>query len=117
MEEKIKELKLLAESEIKSVSTLEELNNYRLKFSGKQGLLTEVMRGMRDVAPENRATVGALVNEVRTFVESEIKLLEERFNEEELNKKLASEKIDITLPSTKINVGSANILEKLIEEV
>ena len=65
MEEKIKELKALAESEIKNVTNLEELNSYRLKFSGKQGLLTEVMRGMRDVAPENRAAVGALVNEAK----------------------------------------------------
>ena len=77
MEEKIKELKALAESEIKNVTNLEELTSYRLKFSGKRGLLTEVMRGMRDVAPENRAAVGELVNEVRNFVETEIKKLED----------------------------------------
>ena len=117
MENKIREIKMLAENEIKNVTSLEELNNYRLKFAGKQGMLTEVMRGMRDVAPENRAAVGALVNEVRTFVESEIKRLEERFNEENLNKKLASEKIDITEPSKNGEFGAIHPLYKTFNKL
>ncbi len=117
MEEKIKELKKLAESEIQNVTNLEELNAYRLKFSGKQGLLTEIMRGMRDVPQEKRAGIGALVNDVRTFVENSIKSLEEKLNEQKLNEKLANEKIDITEPSKAGEYGAIHPLYKTFNKL
>ena len=87
MKEKILEIKKSAEEEIKNVSSLEELNNFRVKYAGKSGLLTEVMRGMRDVPKEERPVLGALVNEVRTFVEGEIESLEKKLSLEKLNEK------------------------------
>ncbi len=105
MKDKILEIKAMAENEIKKITTLEELNSFRVKFAGKTGLLTEVMRGMRGVAPENRPAIGTLVNEVRTLVENSILELETKLNEEKINVKLANEKIDITAPSKESEMG------------
>lgn len=110
MEEKLKNLKTQAEEEIKLVKDLESLNAYRLKFAGKQGLITEIMRGMRDVAPENRASVGAKVNEIRAFVEEKIAKLEKEFQDAKLQEKLKNEKIDITEPSKSAEIGEIHPL-------
>jgi phenylalanyl-tRNA synthetase alpha chain len=106
MEAKILEIKENAIEEIKSVQNLEQLNNFRVKYAGKQGLLTEVMRGMRDVKAEDRPRIGVLVNEVRTFIEGTIDDLEKRLNEEKINEKLSKEKIDVTLDKPKRPRGS-----------
>lgn len=106
MEQKILKIKESAVEEIKEVKSLEQLNAFRLKFSGKQGLLTEVMRGMRAVSQEDKPRIGALVTTVRKFVEESISELEEKLNEEKINKMLATEKIDVTLDKSKKERGS-----------
>ena len=57
------------------------------------------------------------VNSLRTYFNEKYNALKDKFETDELNKKLESESIDISLPSTKVSIGSPNILEKLIEEV
>lgn len=106
MEVKILEIKENAMKEIKEVNNLEQLNSFRIKYAGKQGLLTEVMRGMRDVKAEDRPKIGALVNEVRTFIEESIAKYEAKLNEEIINAKLSTEKLDVTLDKPKRQRGS-----------
>jgi phenylalanyl-tRNA synthetase alpha chain len=106
MENKILEIKNNAINEIKDIKNLEQLNAFRVKFAGKQGLLTEVMRGMRDVSAEDRPRIGALVNEIRTFIEGSISEIENKLNEEKINEKLANEKVDVTLDKPKRQRGS-----------
>lgn len=72
---------------------------------------------MKDIPNEQKKEFGMLVNEVRTLVTDSLEEKKRALETAELNKKLESEKIDITLPATKIPVGSANILERIIEEV
>jgi len=93
------------------------LNEIKVKYLGKQGSLTVILRGMRDVSPEDRPIVGALVNEVREALEGLVASMEKKFEDEKLNKKLESEKIDVTLPSMMPTVGAPNILEHIVEEV
>ena len=69
MKNKILEIKENSQKEIKQIENLEQLNLFRIKYTGKSGLLTEVMRGMRDVPKEERPMLGSLVNEIRTFIE------------------------------------------------
>ena len=66
---------------------------------------------------EIKKEVGRVANELKKEATDIISKIEQEIKEKELNEKLNSERIDITLPSTKINVGSANILENLIEEI
>ena len=110
--EKIKEKSIKDIKELKDSKALEEL---RIKYLGKKGELTAVLRGMKDLAPEERPIIGNLVNEVRDNLEELISKRQEEFKKEELNKRLENEKIDITLPSSKLKRGSIHPLNRIIE--
>lgn len=117
MKEQLQSIENEALGEIAKVTSLKDVNDLRVKYLGKQGALTAILRGMRDVAPEDRPVIGALVNEVRDAIEAALKAKEEAISKTLLEEKLRSEQIDITLPSIEIKTGSPNILEHVIEEV
>ena len=75
------------------------------------------MKGARDLSPEERPTFGKLVNEVKTFINESLEERKVELAEKALELKLASEKIDVTLPSRKVDLGGMNPLNKVIEEV
>ena len=112
--EKIKEKSIKDIKELEDSKALEEL---RIKYLGKKGELTAVLRGMKDLAPEERPIIGNLVNEVRDNLEELISKRQEEFKKEELNKRLENEKIDITLPSSKLKRGSIHPLNRIIEDM
>ena len=117
MKEQIAKIKESALQEIENAKTLQELNDVRVKYSGKKGELTAVLKGMKDLSAEERPVIGALVNEVRDALENKIKECEEILKEQALNEKLEKEKIDITLPSVKIKRGSKHPINRVIEEI
>ena len=120
MEEKISEisrLKDLAVSEIQSATNAKELDEVRVKYLGKKGELTSILRSMGSLEPEERPVIGGKVNEARDELETLIKAGEEKFAKQELERKLKEETIDITLPSTKVKRGSKHPLNRIIEEV
>ena len=117
MKEKVEEIKKNLESDLENIKSLQEIQDLKVKYLGKKGLVTELTSNMKELSIEERKEVGKLSNEIKNYVTEKINNLEEKLKEIELNKKLENEKIDITLPSTKISMGGANILEKLIEEV
>ncbi|MBP3255909.1 MAG: phenylalanine--tRNA ligase subunit alpha [Clostridia bacterium] len=117
MKEQIEQIKENAIQELQEVKDAKELNDVKVKYLGKKGELTEVLRGMGGLSPEERPIIGSLVNVVRDEIEKIISEKEEEYKQEELNKKLKTEKIDITLPSEKVKRGSKHPLNRIIEEV
>lgn len=117
MKEQIESIKKIALEEILNAENASILNDIRVKYLGKKGELTAVLRGMGALSAEERPVIGELVNVVKTELETSIKDKELIFEKEELNRKLEEEKIDITLPSTKIKRGSKHPLNRVIEEV
>ena len=117
MKEKLAEIRNKAKEQIEKVEDLQSLNDIRVKILGKKGELTEILRGMGALSAEERPIIGSLVNEVRNEIEDEIKKAEELLKEKALQEKLESEKIDITLPSTKVTRGSKHPLNRVIEEI
>ncbi len=107
----------LIEEKTCNISSLEELNNLKVEFLGKKGIITEYQSMIKDIANEEKKEFGMKVNEVRSLFNTKYEEIKNILETELINKKLEEEAIDITLPSTKINIGSANILEKLIEEI
>ena len=106
----IKEL----EEKISNVKSMQELNDVKVIYTGKSGIITELQNGIKDAT--DKKEYGMTLNEIKNaFNDSFTKKLEE-LNNLEINKKLESEKIDITLPATSIPVGSPSILEKVIED-
>lgn len=117
MKDQIEQIKLNAKEEIEKVSALKDLADLKVKYLGKKGELTSVLRGMGALSSEERPVIGSLVNVVRDELEGLISEKEEYFKQIELNKKLESEKIDITLPSKKAIRGSKHPMNLVIEEV
>ena len=117
MKDKVNAIKKEYEEKISGITSIKTLNDVRVEYLGKQGKITELSKMMRDVPNDQKKEFGMLVNEVRNFVTESLDTIKEKLEKDALNKKLESEKIDITLPGTKVPSGSANILERIIEEV
>ena len=117
METQVNEIKLNALDEIEKASNLRELEDVRVKYLGKKGKLTAILKTMGSLAPEDRPKLGSVVNQAKTELESKITDKEEILQKEELNRKLESERIDVSLPSSKIIRGSKHPLTRVIEEI
>ena len=117
MKEQIEQIKASAMQELANVTTAKELDDVRVKYLGKKGELTSVLRGMGALSAEERPVIGGLVNTVKTEIEDVINKKEDEFKALELKRKLEEETIDITLPSEKIKRGSKHPLNRIIEEV
>ena len=97
MEEQIERLARECREEISAAGSENALYAVRVKFLGKSGLISELMKGMRNLAPEQRPVMGKIVNETRAALEAEFAEKGKQLHEKELAEKLASEKIDITI--------------------
>ena len=117
MKDKVNAIKKEYEEKKSSITSIKTLNDVRIEYLGKQGKITELSKMMKDVPNDQKKEFGMLVNEVRSFVTESLDEIKEKLEKDALIKKLESEKIDITLPGTKVPSGSANILERIIEEV
>ena len=117
MNEKLEEIKKMAEEKLEQISNSQELNDLKIKVLGKKGELTEILKGMGQIAAEQRPVIGNMVNSVRNQIEELITKKEEEFKNKELEIKLKNEKIDVTLPATKVKRGSKHPLNRIIEEV
>lgn len=117
MREEIESIRIKAMEEIEKVGNAKDLNEVRVRYLGKKGELTAVLRGMGTLSAEERPVVGSLVNVVRDEIEEAITEKEENFERVELAQKLQKETIDITLPATKVRRGSKHPINRIIEEV
>ena len=98
----------------------ESSESVRIRFLGKKGELTSVLRGMGAVAPEDRPKMGQLVNEVREKIEAAIAEKAEKEKREALEAKLKAEKIDVTIPGDDLSIGKRHPLaqtEAAIREI
>lgn len=117
MKDQILEIKENAKKEIERTNTLQELNDVRVKFLGKKGELTAVLRGMGALPLEERPAVGTFVNEARDEIENKIALKEKELKESLIAEKLQKEKIDITMPSKKTELGSIHPITGIIDNI
>lgn len=117
MKEQIAKIKENANIEIENSKDLQSLNDVRVKYLGKKGELTAVLRTMGALSAEERPVVGALVNEVRDFLENKISETERDIKQEILKEKLEKEKIDITMPSKKTSLGSLHPITGVIDNI
>ena len=117
MKEKLEKISNLAKEKIEDIKDMRTLNEFKVNLLGKKGELTEILRGMKDLSKEERPIIGNLVNKVKKELEEMFTEKEEELKEKELQGKLENEKIDVTLPSTKVTRGSMHPLNRIIEEV
>ncbi len=117
MEEKLLAIKAKAEERLAAVETDQDLEAIRVEVLGKKGELTQVLRMMGSLDAEERPVIGQLANEVRTAIESEISAKKAEMQEKAQNARLAAEKIDVTEPARKKEIGCRHPLDKVSGEL
>lgn len=106
MQNKLNEIREKAIAQISAATNLDALNEVRNTVLGKKGELTLVLRGMKDVAPEDRPKVGQWVNEARDAIEATLESQLKKLENEALKLRYESEKIDVTMPEEVLTQGS-----------
>lgn len=117
MEEKVNEIKKVVLEKIDQAKDIPNLEDIRVKFLGKKGELTAILKMMGTLAAEERPKMGSIVNKAKEEITNKILEKEEILKKADLAKKLEEEKIDVTLPSSKIKRGSKHPLNRIIEEI
>lgn len=115
MQDKINEIVESSLSQLQSVKDTNDLQELRVKYLGKKGKFTEILRGMGSVAPEERPKIGKMVNEARAKIESAIKEHEQKLNNSAKEQRLKEETIDVTVPGTRPKMGAVHPLAKTRE--
>ena len=117
MKDKINQIKENAITEVEKSDDLTKLDSVRVKYLGKKGELTLVLRGMGSLSPEERPIIGSLVNEARDIIEKQIQDKVKEVKNKILEEKLKTERIDITMPSKKVELGSVHPITQIINDV
>ncbi|MBO5244803.1 MAG: phenylalanine--tRNA ligase subunit alpha [Selenomonadales bacterium] len=117
MEQQLKDLRESAVAELSTANSPEMLNDLRVKYLGKKGSLTGVLRGMGALSAEERPRIGQIVNQIRAELEGLIESKGAELKEAELQQRLASERIDVTLPGRQPSEGHRHPLTLTLERI
>lgn len=117
MNEAIRSIVEKARQEMLSASSLPYLDTVRVKYLGKKGELTAILKGMGALSPEERKAVGQTANEARTVIEQTLSQKLSELKEAELNSKLAEETIDVTMPGSHTTIGKRHPLNIVLDEI
>ncbi|MGI6006471.1 MAG: phenylalanine--tRNA ligase subunit alpha [Ruminococcus sp.] len=117
MKDKLQSILDEAMQSIRESDALDKLNDVRVSFLGKKGKLTSVLKGMKDVAAEERPRVGQMVNEVRETIENYLDETKERLEKTIRERQMAEEVIDVTLPAKRARVGHRHPNTIALEEM
>lgn len=117
LQESIEDLKKRTMATLDALNDPENLEKIRVGVLGKKGQLTEILKDMRDLSPEERPTIGAIANEFRDRLGALIEEKKVKIEAQELKTALAKEKIDVTLPGQSKKRGTRHILTQTQEEI
>ena len=109
--------KIYEEIKNKGFETLKEVEDARVKYLGKNGIIKTYLEKMKELAPEEKKVFGSIINDFKNNLSNELDNCKEKLSNSIIKEKLKSESIDVTLPGTKIETGKTHLLEKTIEEL
>lgn len=111
------EIKNELETDLQNLQISKDLQDLRVKYLGKKGMVTALTKDMASLSIEEKKEVGKVANELKNEISTILMEKEQSFKDAEIKEKLNKERIDVTLPATEVHVGAPNILEKVIEQV
>ena len=117
MQKKIDEIEKSIDDAVKDVQSSKTLQEIKMRFLGKTGEISSLMKNLRDVPPEERPSVGKLLNALRQWTEEKFAAIETRIKDFELKKKVADEKIDVTVPGRVAGDGAYHPKTHIIDEL
>ena len=117
MKAKLEEIRAKAQEELSKANAIETIEELRVKYAGKKGELTAILKQMGKLSPEERPVIGQLANEVRAFIENAVDTKKKELAKLMLEKQLEEEKIDVTLPSDMTPLGHKHPLSIVLDEI
>lgn len=117
MRNALEQIKNAAVEALEQCDNLKALDELKVKYLGKKGELTAILKQMGKLSPEERPVIGQLANEVRATIEEEVAARMKALKEAEMEKQLAAEKIDVTMPGQKFQVGKKHPLTLVMDEI
>lgn len=117
MVDRIQEMSELVKKKLGEIKTLQELQELKVKYLGKKGEVTAMLKGLGGMSPEERPVFGQKVNKLREELEKSMERCEREVKEKLLEQRLQKEKIDVTMPGKNIELGSMHPITQVIEEV
>src|SRR5690625_878134 len=117
MQKELEQIQQEALESISNATSIKELQDINVSYLGRKGSLTTVLRGMGKLSKEERPIIGELANKIREALQSAIDEKKELLEQAELEEKLKTETIDVTLPGRPIHEGGTHILTSIIEEI
>jgi len=89
----------------------------RVRYLGRKGELTRILRGLRDIAPEERPVIGALANELKRALEEQVAAVRERLRQEDIARRLSGERVDVTVPGRRPAIGHIHPITLVLEDL
>ncbi|NDD58353.1 MAG: phenylalanine--tRNA ligase subunit alpha [Chlamydiae bacterium] len=117
MKEKITQLRNQFKSELSVLTSTKDVDQLHIKYLGKKGPIQEIMISLRDCTPEERPIVGKWINELKEELVALISSAKEALSQAELAKAIEGERLDVTLPGRKRNLGRKHPLTLLRDEI
>ncbi|MBQ4155235.1 MAG: phenylalanine--tRNA ligase subunit alpha [Clostridia bacterium] len=117
MNEKITAVLNSALESLNSATEISKIEEIRVKYLGKKGELTGILKQLGSLSPEERPVVGQLVNKAKSELEEQIKTKVAEIKEAELNASLINEKIDVTMPGKRNTMGKKHPLSVVLDEL
>ncbi len=117
MNEKITPVLNSALESLNSATEISKIEEIRVKYLGKKGELTGILKQLGSLSPEERPVVGQLVNKAKGELEEKIKTKVAEIKEAELNASLINEKIDVTMPGKRNEMGKKHPLSVVLDEL
>ncbi len=115
--EEILSLKSSFLEESRGVQTFSELQQLRVKYLGKKGIVTERLKALPLISPDQKPAYGKAINEVKAYIEHELKNIESALKKEEHKKRILYESVDITLPGKSNQFGREHPINKILTEI
>ncbi len=117
MQTQLKNIKVEAEKEIELAKTPKDIEDIRVKYLGKKGALTAILKQMGSLSNDERPIIGQIANEVRDYISGKIDTGMKKIKKAKLDEQLSSEKIDVTLPGVCKPLGHKHPLSIVLDEV
>ena len=106
-----------ATSALSAVSSIAELEQVKARFLGKNGSLTELLKGLGKLSPEEKPKAGAAINQAKVQIEGLVQAARDRILSKELDSRLAAESVDVTLPGRRQGAGGLHPITRAQEQV
>ena len=116
-EQNLSQLEARFSNELQSVTSEDSLNRLKAQFLGKQGLISEILKGLGQLPPEERPRVGSGANLLKKKIEEECRLTLDKIIQLKKEKKVQEESVDVTLPGRGLAEGSIHPLTQTLYEV